>query len=440
MSEEFAAGWYQDPMGRFEQRYYDGTSWTDQVATNGQQQTNPLEAIASPPDATDDLTQPPSSSVFSELSGHGDATPASGSAIVPEVALGGGEATVSPGVTPAAAAVAGASATEFGGSGGSSEKSLTGFLDSLGDVARQRETPELPLALGGLGGALAGIGLLTLVGQDANQGAIIAMSLAVIAMAFGIAFKLLGEQPWLRTAATALCSVGLFGFAGGLILTGSDPSAGLFFLLTGVLHLGLWFAPGFRGRPLMLGGGIFATAFGLALLVAGSRDSCTFDIFSPSECNPFEEFFAQVGLSTGAGIVMLAIGGALLFGIRKLDADGYRGTAETAAAAAIVTMLFGAIALSIDLGSVANGLLVAAVGLGLGLVGHQGQRRGLTWTGAALVGGGVLSLIGNLVTTDDQTAGALVLVVVGAALVGVPRFIQQQIAAQEEALAATPDP
>jgi uncharacterized protein YxjI len=36
------AGWYPDPLGRAEQRYYDGTTWTAHVATGGEQQVDPF--------------------------------------------------------------------------------------------------------------------------------------------------------------------------------------------------------------------------------------------------------------------------------------------------------------------------------------------------------------------------------------------------------------
>jgi hypothetical protein len=35
------AGWYPDPSGRFEMRYWDGTAWTEHVARGGQQFTDP---------------------------------------------------------------------------------------------------------------------------------------------------------------------------------------------------------------------------------------------------------------------------------------------------------------------------------------------------------------------------------------------------------------
>ena len=35
------AGWYIDPAGRFELRYWDGTAWTEHVSRNGQQFTDP---------------------------------------------------------------------------------------------------------------------------------------------------------------------------------------------------------------------------------------------------------------------------------------------------------------------------------------------------------------------------------------------------------------
>lgn len=35
------AGWYGDPAGRFELRYWDGSTWTEHVSTGGVQSTNP---------------------------------------------------------------------------------------------------------------------------------------------------------------------------------------------------------------------------------------------------------------------------------------------------------------------------------------------------------------------------------------------------------------
>lgn len=35
------AGWYADPSGRFELRYWDGSAWTEHVSRAGQQATDP---------------------------------------------------------------------------------------------------------------------------------------------------------------------------------------------------------------------------------------------------------------------------------------------------------------------------------------------------------------------------------------------------------------
>lgn len=48
---ESSAGWNPDPFGRHELRYWDGSHWTDHVATGGQRAVDP--ASASPPDLTD---------------------------------------------------------------------------------------------------------------------------------------------------------------------------------------------------------------------------------------------------------------------------------------------------------------------------------------------------------------------------------------------------
>lgn len=425
----YPAGWYDDPLGRGDLRYYDGSVWTDQIRIGDISQSDPLEApapveSATPFDPSQDVTAviaPGTNPAMSDPQQGAHAAPVAAS-VAP---------TAAPTVAPAESSPA---------------ASAQSFIDSLGDLARRRETADLPLALGGVGGALVGIGLVVLIGQSGSRGAILGGAIAALAVALLAAFKFLGDQPWLRTAATACASAGLFALGGGLILAGetSDNSPGLFLLLVGVLHLVAWVAPGFRGRPFMLGGGLIATSFGLALLVAGGR--CEDDFFGGSGCNFAEDAASQVGLSTGAGAVLLVIGVGLLFGLRKLDGDGYHGVAATVAAAAIVTNIGGAGALSIDLGSTANSLFVIVVGLGLGIIGHQGARqagvidarRALTWTGAAMVAAGVVSLVTNLVTADDATTAGIIIVLLGAALIAIPRFVQIQAANREQQEAAMP--
>jgi hypothetical protein len=47
--------WYPDPTGRFEQRYWDGSQWTEHVTSAGQQRTDPLPGGPVEPATTADL-------------------------------------------------------------------------------------------------------------------------------------------------------------------------------------------------------------------------------------------------------------------------------------------------------------------------------------------------------------------------------------------------
>jgi uncharacterized protein YxjI len=42
MTQTTPAGWYADPTGAFEHRYWDGSRWTENVSTNGQASVSPL--------------------------------------------------------------------------------------------------------------------------------------------------------------------------------------------------------------------------------------------------------------------------------------------------------------------------------------------------------------------------------------------------------------
>ncbi|MDH5236099.1 MAG: DUF2510 domain-containing protein, partial [Acidimicrobiia bacterium] len=48
MSGGTEAGWHNDPLGRHESRYWDGTQWTEHVSDAGVQSTDPLEQAAQP--------------------------------------------------------------------------------------------------------------------------------------------------------------------------------------------------------------------------------------------------------------------------------------------------------------------------------------------------------------------------------------------------------
>ncbi len=45
MAGDTPAGWYGDPMGRYEHRYWNGSVWTENVATNGQQAVDPIASV-----------------------------------------------------------------------------------------------------------------------------------------------------------------------------------------------------------------------------------------------------------------------------------------------------------------------------------------------------------------------------------------------------------
>ena len=99
-------GWFPDPYGRFQQRYFDGSKWTEHVITDGAQSVDPLGATVSVPFAT------PASALPANQ-------PASASASAP----------------------------------------ITSFLDSLGPDARERPAVRLSIALAGVGGAAAALGI-----------------------------------------------------------------------------------------------------------------------------------------------------------------------------------------------------------------------------------------------------------------------------------------
>jgi hypothetical protein len=80
------ADWYQDPDGRYEHRWFDGTHWTDAVAEGGQSSFDPVGAPVSPPPPPSLATEQSSSrgtQLWSAASAWGSRTNAPADGTVP---------------------------------------------------------------------------------------------------------------------------------------------------------------------------------------------------------------------------------------------------------------------------------------------------------------------------------------------------------------------
>ena len=204
---EHEAGWHNDPYGRFQQRYFNGTAWTKHVATGGEQKVDPM-----------------------------------------------GASSVIPIATPVTAFAIGGKAT-----------GVVKFLDSTGPEARDRPRPSMRAALAGLGGLIASAALFNAILGDNGSKTKIVIS-ALLSLAVGLIVRLMVKnQTELRSAAVGLGVVGILGFVVGAThnLGKTGP-----LLLVAALFIAAWALPGFKGRPLMLGiGALFAV---LALAAAFS--------------------------------------------------------------------------------------------------------------------------------------------------------------------------
>ena len=55
---DVAAGWFPDPLGRYEHRYWDGSAWTAHVAHGGQQATDEIAGTTTPSETAVDRVEP----------------------------------------------------------------------------------------------------------------------------------------------------------------------------------------------------------------------------------------------------------------------------------------------------------------------------------------------------------------------------------------------
>ncbi len=369
------AGWYNDPYGRFQQRYWNGAAWTRDVATNGEQLVDPMGAstvipIAIPPTAY----TTPSGSADQGLAAEADPNDPNAQAAPPEPAEPGNRATT--------------------------------FLDGLGLDARLRPRPGLRAAMAGLGGAVVAVGILiAAAGDDPSRGVIIAVSALIIVAAWVLRTYI--EIDEAKAAAVGMVVVGIPTFASAT--TVSDNQGGfLTGLLGAVLFIAAWALPGFKGRNLLLGLG--------ALALVGAFGSLTSNDNSSTG-------FLPAGLTDTLGNqgVVYLVGAAVFLGLTWwLDRRGYHGAATGLCAAGLVSAVVGTGLLANKFGSDTGPILVLIVGLLICAIGTHGSRRATTWWGAALAAIGTVALVAVQWEPRSSSANGGVAILSGLLLVVIP--------------------
>ena len=352
------AKWWPDPYGRFQQRYFDGSKWTEHVIdNNGTQTVDPLGTTVSVPFVT-----PTNSS------------------------------TTDPAATRVATAPVAAN--------------LNQFLDEFGPDARTRPAVHLSIALAGIGGAAAAFGIATAIIGDSgtSRTRITAAAVVIVGLAYATRF-LVKTQPELRSAAVGAAVVGVPGLAAAI--TGVDGAGGGTLVLAGVLLIIAWALPIMRGRPILLGAG--AVALVLALTTVGN-DSGGSDLFN----------FGLADLIGGRSWLFVLVGVALLAVVWWLDAQGYHGIGTSLVVAAILATALAVFKVVENVGSTGTAVLLAVAGLAVAVVGDHGQRRATTWFGVAVAAIGTIAVFTSTMKPSSTGDIATTLIISGLVLIAVP--------------------
>jgi hypothetical protein len=374
---ETPAGWFHDPYGRYQQRYWDGKDWTGHVLTDGQQVVDPL-----------------------------------------------GNSPLIPIVSPA-------TAYEFA----PVEQvpvERPPFLSALGPDALTRPRPSLRHAVAGLGGSVLAVGaLIATTGDSPSRGKIVGVAAVLVVVAWVLRSFVKVEE--LQAAAVGIVVVGIIAF-GAAVSVSNNRADFLTGIVIAALFIAAWAAPGFRGRNLLLGLGAIALVAAVGSLADGNSsqvDKCN----SYLDAGEFDRFDAEcqdvLGQSSGAnflpaaftdslgtqGIVYL-VGAALLLGATWwLDRQGYQGVATALVTAGLVSAVVGTALLVDRLNETTGPIFVSLVGLGVCVVGSHGGRRATTWWGAALLTGGLVALVAVQMKPGSSGAAGAVAIISGVVLV-----------------------
>lgn len=374
------AGWSPDPYGRYAQRYWDGTAWTNHVvAGDGTQSTDPLGTSMGTPFA------------------------------IPAAAMA---ARTGP-VREVSKAPTGVRALL--GNGGPQ-----GFLDSFGDDARDRRRPTIAGAFGALGGlVLAGGALVAILGDNPNRGVGVVVGLVLIALAVVVRLKAAVTAADLRAAAVSVLTVGIV--TTSIALTGGYSPWTI--VLGGLAAVAAWILPPFRGHPFLLGTGTYGliASIGSAIGNASKNDPTAFqdsDLTStfPSIFNGFD------GAARNTGLFFLLAALILAFVVFKVDLGARPAISTPLLVAAILSSLTGVTYLGLALDNAGGYLVAAVVGTVLAFVAAHGNHRATLWFGATMAAIGLTTFVFTVAEPASPGGVGAIGIVVGAVLACGPRL------------------
>ncbi len=329
----------------------------------------------------------------------------------------------------------------------------------LGAANSDRPQPSLMAAFGGIGGALAAGGFLSVaVGDDGDpRWKLLVLSLLLVAL--GTALRLLATPSVVKSMAIGLAVVGLPMIA----LTATvDDGASTFWTgaLLGALCFAAWALPGFRHRHLFLGVGALAAIGALGSLTApdpvrqdpmvavcdqymNEGDWESYDAECDDVYYMYEEpTFYPMGVTENIGeqgIVYLG-GAVVFFGLTWwLDRRGRRGPGAALCTAGLVSSIVGAALLAADMGDDSGPILISIVGIVVSLVGSHGRRRATTWWGAAMASIGLVWFVTLQMEPDSarQSGGA---VIIAGLLLSAIAAVAAVTNKQTDVLSAPPSP
>jgi len=171
---------------------------------------------------------------------------------------------------------------------------------------------------------------------------------------------------------------------------------GLPLLFAGSLLGALWFLPGLRARPALLGFGLLHASIGLVTLIGTERFANRLEAFIETQ-----DFGYVSDLPSEIGIFSLLVGVALLVTAYALDRRRWPNVATPFVAVGLALTLVAASALRTD-PSVGTGVLVILVAAGTFVFGAITGRRAVTWIGTGLVTAGLIVLT-NFMAGNGRT-------------------------------------